>query len=477
MASKKVCNVELVLVDAETLGQAMRDVGLEPSGIVADDVRAYAAHVKANVPKDRIGECDECGGDSDTTLPVCPFCGIGGVDLGDGAAPAPGFEPLAAPKAAPKTAPLAAPKGKSKQKIDAPAVEVPPAEVVEVPPQTMSPVTTTGKGRGRGKKASSEVAIVHSEGPVAAKSEQMPVAALQAPQEAPVEPPKVKGRGKGELAQEPPQEPPQEPSQGELVLQPAEDESHAVVEDAIPVGEAVPGLTINDAIGKVHAAKAAAVCSYWDLGASILDCYRGDLWKQARDDGGQPLYRSFKSFCEAALDITPMYAYRLMKVANSYTRADVERVGVAKLSLMLRLPSPERQEMLEAVRAGNVPVREIVAKVREKAAGLPAQAGVGKRGPLGGADAHGRKGKQSEPPAPAVTKKGSKEAFTLTISRRIKVPLFATKDYSKPELRKRAKRLADNPVAEFETLNGQTIKVVLTQDAQGQLLAVLEVKR
>jgi len=232
----------------------------------------------------------------------------------------------------------------------------------------------------------------------------------------------------------------------------------------VEVGEPVPGLTIEEGIKRVGAAKSAAVTTYWDLGDAILSCYRGDLWKQMRDEQGLPMFRSFKSFCEGALQMNSQYAYKVMQVANSYTRLDVEQVDASKLGAMLRLPDGERKRLLEETKNKKLSLREVTNKVKERSKGLPAQPGVGKSGPRGAANSAGKDEPKQKP---------KKETHTLTVQRRTRVQLFHGKNFKSGAAdNKRAKRLADMPVGEFETLNGQKVRVVLSQDAKGLVLAI-----
>lgn len=415
MATKKVFGVELVLVDLEVLHGAMEAEQLPINGNAVEDVKTYVKWTKVNVSKEKLAACDNCGGDSDFDLPRCPYCGVAGME--EDAAPPPAFEKLPeAPKEA--KASEAKPKASEARKAKAPK-EAPVQEslIAQVPGAIHGSAAAVGE-------------IVDSDpfGVDAPVSPATFAAVIPMPTQSPV---------------------PDVPI-------PTQDAD-------IAVGKAVPGLTIEEGIAHVGRAKSAAVTSYWDLGNAILNCYRGDLWKQMRDEKGLPQFRSFKSFCEGALQMQGQYAYKVMQVAATYTRTDVEQVDASKLGAMLRLPDGERQKLLEETKNKDLSLREVTSAVKERSKGLPAQAGAGKSGPRGAANNAG----QEEPKA-----KAKKETHTLTVQRRTRVQLFQGKGFKSGADNKRAKRLADMPVGEFETLNGQKIRVVLSQDAGGLVLAV-----
>lgn len=411
MATKKVFGVELVLVDLEVLHGAMEAEQLPINGSAVEDVKTYVKWTKVNVSKEKLAQCDNCGGDSDYSLPRCPYCGVAGVEADEGAPP-PAFETL--PKASEATKPEAAkvtkPKASEARKAKA---KTPPAQEILIEQVPGAPHGSDATG-----------SAVDSESVKLA--EVLPIAKVAPLPDVPI------------------------PTQSMDV----------------EVGEAIPGLTIEEGIKRVGAAKSAAVTSYWDLGDAILNCYRGDLWKQMRDEQGLPMFRSFKSFCEGALQMNSQYAYKVMQVANSYTRQDVEQVDASKLGAMLRLPEGERQKLLDETKEKKLSLREVTNEVKERSKGLPAQPGAGKTGPRGAANSAG---KDDEAPK----QKAKKETHTLTVVRRTRVQLFHGKNFKSgaPE-NKRAKRLADMPVGEFETLNGQKVRVVLSQDAKGMVLAI-----
>jgi hypothetical protein len=220
---------------------------------------------------------------------------------------------------------------------------------------------------------------------------------------------------------------------------------------------------LDAAVEGVRRAKTRAVVSYWELGRAILSCFSGSLWKQRRDAEGSPLYKSWSQFCAAELEMSPQYAYRMMDVAATFSSEDVERFGVNKLGIMLRLSENQREKMLEEARAG-MPYTTLAEQVRQLSPG-PRDTGRKQVGEGKG----GRKPKV-EAPTNSVT-------VALTIGR-VKVPLFArVPPAKKMGTQKRATRLADDPVGEEILLNGVIQRFVISKDSEGRLILIVERRR
>ena len=66
--------VDVRNVDEAVLAAALASRGLEDTGSVAERIRRLAAWVAKHVHPADVVTCKECGGASDVTFEVCPFC-------------------------------------------------------------------------------------------------------------------------------------------------------------------------------------------------------------------------------------------------------------------------------------------------------------------------------------------------------------------------------------------------------------------
>ena len=67
-------SVDVRNVDEAVLAAALASRGLERTGSVAEQIRRLAAWVAKHVHPADLVTCEECGGASDVTFEVCPFC-------------------------------------------------------------------------------------------------------------------------------------------------------------------------------------------------------------------------------------------------------------------------------------------------------------------------------------------------------------------------------------------------------------------
>ena len=108
---------------------------------------------------------------------------------------------------------------------------------------------------------------------------------------------------------------------------------------------------LDNVIERIRRAKANTVTSFWELGHALASSY-DNIWKLRTNSEGQQLYRTWGQFCSAELDISPRHALRLMDIAQTFSKEDVEQYGVKRLGIMMRLTDQQRTEMLEEARAG-----------------------------------------------------------------------------------------------------------------------------
>jgi hypothetical protein len=213
---------------------------------------------------------------------------------------------------------------------------------------------------------------------------------------------------------------------------------------------------LDEAVRKVHELKLVASERMWELGAAIKHIFDNELWKQRSTDG-VPRYKTWGQFCEAELGITHSYSYKLMDVAEYFTREEVKQLGATKLAITMRVPKGElRTRMLKAAQDG-----ASVADLDRLAEAI----GKEKRDT-------GRKGKGGAAAHKPTANKGGRKPEKITVAMlvaRIEVPLFK---HDAPG--KRAKSLADMPVGEERMLNGVKQRFVVTKEPTGDLMLVVE---
>ena len=67
-------SVDVRNIDEGVLAAALASRGLEDTGSVAERIRRLAAWVAKHVHPADVVTCEACGGASDATFEVCPFC-------------------------------------------------------------------------------------------------------------------------------------------------------------------------------------------------------------------------------------------------------------------------------------------------------------------------------------------------------------------------------------------------------------------
>lgn len=107
-------------------------------------------------------------------------------------------------------------------------------------------------------------------------------------------------------------------------------------------------MTLGQAIESVHTEANQPLVSYYGLGVAIIGCHK--LWKEQHD--GTQDGEAFATFCERELGLSAAYCFYLADIVATFDEKDVEKIGVAKLGLLLKLPESERNAMLEDVRKG-----------------------------------------------------------------------------------------------------------------------------
>lgn len=268
-----------------------------------------------------ISGCDTCGGDSDGSLPDCPFCGTG--DDPPAVNPKQEEDATMAAKKAKKTA------NAKKAAVKKPAPKPAPAKKAAAKPAKEKPA----------KKASKK-----------AEGDSFSRAAKKIADKAAAEPARPKSRlsAKAPAAADAPT-PSTKPVKAKLEL-------------TIP-----PALMT--AMGKVRALQKKGVETIWELGHELYQLYTSKDYAKIKR-GEKAAYDSWSAFVKAEFGMGSDYSIKLMDVASNFDKEKLLAVGVTKLSMILRVPSPEkRNELVE--KAATATRDELGAEVKNLTKGQP----------------------------------------------------------------------------------------------------------
>lgn len=231
-------------------------------------------------------------------------------------------------------------------------------------------------------------------------------------------------------------------------------------------------IALDVATARILTLKNQVAKDYWQIGRELdrvhapggaMDPEKKSLWLARTDAGGKVLYKSFEQYTKAELQIPREQAYDLINVSKRYSAALMERVGVSKLAVVLSAPEDVRDALMEEVEAG-ASYRDLRKKVRQtkKAKGVKQVQRV-EGGKL--------RGVNPKPRVAKVTVASVEGAVVLPLYAKPKVALAAGELPAK-----RAKRLADRPIA-YETLdNGVARYYSVVAKASGWVLKI-ETKR
>jgi len=233
-----------------------------------------------------------------------------------------------------------------------------------------------------------------------------------------------------------------------------EDSSTAIV-GVGTVAVQIDERALDTSVARVQALKSESAGSLWELGSEIKKLHDTDLWKQRTTEKGAPKWRSWGQFCEAELGISPQYAYKLMDVAEVYSREQVRTLGATKLHITLQVPKEHRARLLAEAEKG-----KSVSELRAEATTIgKVKRDTGRTG-KGGAGAH-----------KPGSKKGGRKKEKITVAAlvgRVEVPLY------KGLTDQPARALTDVPRGTERLLNGVTQVFVVTKDENGQWLLIVE---
>jgi hypothetical protein len=131
-------------------------------------------------------------------------------------------------------------------------------------------------------------------------------------------------------------------------------------------------LTVG--MSRVREAQVRGVECMWDLGHALFQIYEAKLYTQlTKGNDGTPVYDSWTKFCRKEFGIDPRYGFKLMDVSASFTKEQVSRIGVSKLTMLVRVPEEKREELM--ARAADTPKSKVAEEVAKLAGGTVRETG------------------------------------------------------------------------------------------------------
>lgn len=151
--------------------------------------------------------------------------------------------------------------------------------------------------------------------------------------------------------------------------------------------EVITSAALAKEVTKVRELQLRGIECMWELGSVLFNIYEKKLYTQ-KLQGDTPLYATWTLFCQKELGITPKYGFNLMDVATHFTKKQVIDVGITKLTMLVRVPEDQREELL--AKAKDTPRSKIAEEVAKLAGNTPRDTGrnagfKGKPGPGRGA--------------------------------------------------------------------------------------------
>lgn len=221
----------------------------------------------------------------------------------------------------------------------------------------------------------------------------------------------------------------------------------------VPVASAslLTATDLDDAVKRVQALKVESAGSLWELGTEVRRIHSLGLWKLRTTEGGKPVHKAWGAFCESELGMSPTYAYKLIDVAEVYSREQVRTIGVAKLHVTLQVPKEHRDKLLERASAG-ASVKALSQEATQ----------IGKK-PKQSRSGHSTGGGAR----PGAGRKPEKITIAALIGR-VEIPLM------RGESDKPARNLGDKPRGVERLMNGVQQVFTLTKADDGQWILIVE---
>lgn len=307
------------------------------------------------------------------------------------------------------------------------------------------PFCTGSASTDEEQKSDAEIAehLLHIEGTKVRAAKKAPPSPIEPKIEE-----KTKARPLALVPPLPPEEPEQEEEEdadipGTEIIEPQTNGTIATVEE------------LNAAVERVVNTYTATRQNWYECAVEIKEIHERQLWRQRRGPDGQPLYKHFNNFVEAELaprGITRVGAYSLKSFADKFSREEFEKLGPAKMNVLVSLDDVPRKQLTKETIEKDLPVEE----VRGRKQAIKPSSG---RGGVRGAKPSGKGTKVLPTPE-------SDQAFTMVFpSSSFSITMVA----SKGTKAKNAKKIEDLPVGEIVGINGMKLRLALTQQKDGTI--------
>jgi len=208
---------------------------------------------------------------------------------------------------------------------------------------------------------------------------------------------------------------------------------------------------LDKSVGEIVKLQRDAIRCTHSLGVTIKDNFDKELWKLRVDPKGGACYQNVREFWRNEFGYSHTYCYQLMDIAAKFSQDDVEKVGPAKLHLIMQAPEAAQPKLLEVARKGEQTVDQLkkaIDKIKDRTKGTS---------------------------GPKATEKSGRVTVGLTPGRKTLPLLSRTKDGEGGFVP--AKKFEDSPWLEYELSNSMRLRVVVSKNPAGELVAVVEFKR
>ena len=208
---------------------------------------------------------------------------------------------------------------------------------------------------------------------------------------------------------------------------------------------------LDKSVGEIVKLQRDAIRCTHSLGVTIKDNFDKELWKLRVDPKGGACYQNVREFWRNEFGYSHTYCYQLMDIAAKFSQDDVEKVGPAKLHLIMQAPEAAQPKLLESARKGEQTVDQLkkaIDKIKDRTKGTS---------------------------GPKATEKSGRVTVGLTPGRKTLPMLSRVKDGEGGYVP--AKKIEDNPWLEYELSNSMRLRVVVSKNPAGELVAVVEFKR
>lgn len=223
---------------------------------------------------------------------------------------------------------------------------------------------------------------------------------------------------------------------------------------------------LDKAIVEVQKCKAGSAQAWWDLGQKISHIIDNRLWKLRRKEDGSPLFKTFESFCNAELQISPQNALMSRDCSQNFSRDQLAAAGIKRCQLKLKAPAEMRDEIQKDIESG-ISTRELARKVRDANKGKP----IVERG-----------GKVRSRPEKTRPSKSVKESKVSDLIGAHKIDLWKKptrfhKLLNDLENQARARKLNDYPSGVLPLGDDTYLFFTIDADAAGDLIARVKIEK